>query len=56
MDSPSSQEKEPLSFHTKESIEEEMSDLRRDGCWFILPRVAGLIREEKAFVFISFSL
>ena len=54
MDSPSYQEREPLSFHTKESIEEEMSDLGRNGCKSILPRVAGLLREERAFVFFSF--
>ncbi|KAB2612163.1 hypothetical protein D8674_036843 [Pyrus ussuriensis x Pyrus communis] len=32
MDSPSSQEREPLSFHTKESIEEDMSGLGINGC------------------------
>ena len=32
MDSPISQEKEPLSLHTKESIDEEMSDLGRFRC------------------------
>ena len=30
MDSPSSQNREPLSLHTKESIEEEMSDLEEE--------------------------
>ena len=34
IDSPSSQNREPLSLHTKESIEEEMSDLEEESFVF----------------------
>ena len=51
MDSPSSQERELPSFHTKEGLEEEMSDL---GAEFILvnpSKGAGLLERKEKHLF-----